>query len=106
MNPTDEAVNNIMHYDIRLYALDAKGNPAGVKYQDQGISAPPEAITLDGYSRDICVDLAEYWAEILRNHIREFQTDITTRETIIKFGDTQQLVNHYQLQINVTFSDS
>ena len=92
------------NYDLKLCYLDDDGNPGKIKYHEQGTTEPPEAIIIDGFSEDRYIDLRNYWTEILEDKIAEFHTDITTYETIIKFGDTQQLVNEYKLVIKVIFS--
>ncbi len=91
------------HYEIKLYGLCADGTLGRLQYQDHGKSAPPEAIILDGFSQSQCIDLEPYWTEVLGKHIEEFQTDVTVRETIIKFGDTMQLVDHYRLLISISY---
>jgi len=93
----------IKSYDLKLCYFDADGNLGKIKYHDQGATKTPEAIIIDGFSEDRYIDLRNYWAEILEDKIAEFQTDITTYETIIKFGDTQQLVDEYRLVIKVSF---
>lgn len=91
-------------YDIKLHYLDAQGSLGKVKHHEQGTEEPPEAISIDGFSEDRYIDLRGYWVEILADQIERFQTDITTYETIIKFGETQQLINKYRLIIKVTYS--
>ena len=93
----------IKNYEIKLYCLDSEGNSGKEKYHDKGISDPPQAIIIDGFSEDIYIDLREYWSEILEDQIEEYHTDITTRETIIKFGDTVQLIDEYRLEMQVTY---
>jgi hypothetical protein len=93
----------IGHYEIKLCTLCDDGTTGRLKYHDKGEESPPEAIFLDGFSQNQCIDLAPYWAEVLDEHIEEFQTDITVKETIIKFGETMQLVDHYRLQIVVSY---
>lgn len=80
------------------------GNLGKIKYHDQGTTEPPEAIIIDGFSEDRYIDLREHWVEIIADKLEEYQTDISTYETIIKFGETQQLVNEYKLVVKVTFS--
>lgn len=106
LKPNDQEIEpeTIKSYDLKLYYLDDDGNPAKTKYHDQGTTEPPEAIIIDGFSEDRYIDLREYWSEIIENHIEEYQTDITIYETIIKFGETQQLVDEYRLVINVSYS--
>ena len=92
-------------YDIKLHCLDPEGNPGKVKYHDQGTVEPPEAIIIDGFSEDRYIDLRGYWAEILEDQIEEYRAAITTRETIIKFGDTVQLVDEYELVMRITYEN-
>jgi hypothetical protein len=98
-----EHPQQMSHYAIKLYTLHDDGTLGRLHYQDEGKESPPEAIFLDGFSQNQCIDLAPYWAEVLDEHIEEFQTDITVKETIIKFGETMQLVDHYRLQIVVSY---
>ena len=91
------------HYEIKLYRLCEDGTLGRLSYHDHGEESPPGAIVLDGFSQNQCIDLEPYWSEILDKHIEEFQTDITVRETIIKFGDTMQLVDHYRLLISISY---
>ena len=95
----------ISHYDVKLYNLCEDGTLGRLSFHEQGEDSPPEAIILDGFSQNQCIDLDPYWAEILNEYIEDFQTDITVRETIIKFGETMQLVDHYRLQIIVDYQD-
>lgn len=94
----------IKSYDIKLFSLGPDGEHTSLKYHDAGVSAPPEAITLDGFSQDICIDLSAYWADILQQRLEHLHTQITTRETIIKFGDTQQLLDEYEIIFETAFS--
>ncbi|MCK4502455.1 MAG: hypothetical protein KAU22_05425 [Desulfuromonadales bacterium] len=92
-------------YDIKLHCLDHEGNLGKVKYHDQGTAEPPEAIIIEGFSEARYIDLRGYWTEILAAQIEEYRTAITTRETIIKFGDTVQLVDEYELVMQVTYEN-
>ena len=91
-------------YEIKLHSLDDQGSLGKVKHHEQGTTEPPEAIIIDGFSEDKYIDLREYWTEILADQLEEYQTDVTTYETIIKFGETQQLVDEYRLVIKVSYS--
>lgn len=95
----------ISHYDVKLYNLCEDETLGRLSFHEQGEDSPPEAIILDGFSQNQCIDLNPYWTEISEKQLEEFQTDITVRETIIKFGDTMQLVDHYRLQIIVDYQD-
>jgi hypothetical protein len=90
-------------YKVKLYRLCEDGTLGRLCYHNKGEESPPEEIILDGFSQNQCIDLDPCWAEILDDHIEEFRADITVRETIIKFGDTMQLVDHYRLQIIVDY---
>ncbi|MCP3670267.1 MAG: hypothetical protein GY814_07515 [Gammaproteobacteria bacterium] len=94
----------IKNYEINLYTRDQKGQQGTVKYHDHGATEPPTAIIVDGFSEDRYIDLRPYWQKIIEHQIDEFKTEITTYETIIKYGDTQQLVDDYLIVIKTVFS--
>lgn len=98
---TDEDVD--FGYEITLYDLDSEGHCASIKLQEQGEKELPEHITVDGFSRDIAIDLSEHWDVFLDDEdIEEYSAKVTTYETIVKFGETKQLVNDYQLVLKIT----
>ena len=91
----------IKSYGLKIFYLDDNGK---IKYHDQGTTEPPEAIIINCFSEDRHIDLRGYWEEILADQREEYQTDITTYETITKFGETQPLVDEYRLIIKTVFS--
>ena len=93
----------IKSYDLKLCYLDDDGNLGEIKYHDQGITELPEAMVIDGFSEDRYIDLRDHWETIIADQLEKYQTDITTYETIIKFGDTMQLTDKYRLTIKVTY---
>jgi hypothetical protein len=58
----------------------------------------PQGFVLERYSSDHFVSLEEHWQTILDRKIAHFKTSLTLYETIIKFGNTRQLVNDYELE--------
>jgi len=88
-------------YKIELLRRNSEGRTAGVSFSTSGSRPFPEAIYVDGYSRDHAISLLDYWPVIEQDGLGYFETPITIRETIIKFGETQQLVDDYLLRINV-----
>lgn len=91
-------------YEITLYNLDPEGQLGSVKLQKQvqGEEELPEHITVDGFSKNIAIDLGEHWDVFLDDDFEEYSAKVTTYETIVKFGETQQLVNDYQLVLKIT----
>ncbi len=92
-------------FEVTLYALDSEGRRGKVAFHKKGKSQVPESIVLDGYSKDLHVDLEGYWDEIFENQREEYQTNISTYETIVKFGDTMQLVDDYQLVFKLKYKN-
>jgi len=84
-------------YEITLYELDSEEQRGAIKIHMHGGIDLPEEIVVDGFSRDILIDLNDYWEAMLDNDLDDYSTNVTTYETIIKFGETMQLVNKYQL---------
>jgi hypothetical protein len=101
----DETNDNVVtprhesSYSIVLRYLSPDGRPGGIKYQEEGAETPPTAIIIDGFSSDQAIDLREYWERLANDDICYLEVPITIRETIIKFGETQQLVDNYMLRI-------
>lgn len=94
---------DIKSYKIKLHSVDNHNNIVGLKYQDAGESILPQYISIDGYSQDQAISLRVHWEEIQQNQIEHYIASETIRETIVKFGETMQLVDHYQLEIDVSF---
>lgn len=90
-------------YEIILYYLDSEEQRGKVVLRKQGSSELPEYLVVDGFSKDCFIDLSEYWDEIINDECEHYSTDLTTYETIVKFGDTMQLVNNYQIVFNLTY---
>ncbi|MBU1640495.1 MAG: hypothetical protein KKG53_08420 [Proteobacteria bacterium] len=89
-------------YEITLYNLDSEGQRGAMKLQEQGEDELPDYITVDGFSKNIAISLHEYWEAYLDNDLDEYSTDVTTYETIVKFGEPMQLVDKYQLVLKIT----
>jgi len=64
---------------------------------------PQQVICLDGFSRTLTIDLEDYWNLMTVARNTDFSTPVTTYETIVKFGQTQQLVDHYQLVLHIEY---
>jgi len=94
----------MQRYRVALFHLDSTGTPAGIEYSDEGDGAPPDVIFIDGFSEDHAIDMRGFWSEIREAGLTRFEAPVTIRETIVKFGDTQQLVDHYLLRIEVTYA--
>ncbi len=90
-------------FEITLYELDPEGQRSKVILHKQGHSEPPKQLVVDGFSQDRYIDLSGYWDEILEDRRKQYCTDLTTHETIVKFGETMQLMNRYQLVFNLTY---
>lgn len=97
--------SGVAHYDIRLYRLDHQGRRSSLIQQESGHGELPRAFLLDGYSETQCIDLDPGWADVLSHRIELYRTHVATYETIEKFGETQQLVNEYELVFEVKFAD-
>jgi len=93
----------VRYFDVRLFCVDDSGERGGLYYQLRGGPPLPEGFVLDGYSSDHFVSLEEHWQTIVNRKIAHFKTSLTLYETIIKFGDTMQLVNDYELEIDTHF---
>lgn len=95
----------LVAYKVRLYSLDHEGRTGAVRFEYCGkkFATPLQWINLDGFSQNQAIDLSDYWATILQNQLTDFQTDLTVRESIVKFGEVRQLVDHYQLVIQSQF---
>jgi len=90
-------------YEITLYNLDSEGQRGSIKLQEQGREDLPEYITVDGFSKDIAIDLSEHWDVFLDDDdLDEYSAKVSTYETIIKLGEPIQLVNDYQLVLKIT----
>ncbi|PLY01623.1 MAG: hypothetical protein C0622_06840 [Desulfuromonas sp.] len=90
-------VKTSLFYQVELLSLDRDGRSLGSKFHAEGDGEPPQWITLDGFSQDQCIDLRPYWEQMRRQGLEDLTTDVTIRETIIKFGATRQLVDDYRL---------
>lgn len=93
----------VTQYVVKLYHVDSDGQRSSLKLEQQGHDDLPEALMIDGFSRTLSIDLESYWKEIVSQRLEHYQTPVSTYETIVKFGDTQQLVNDYELVFDVTF---
>ena len=93
---------NSSHYTIELFQLDDDGEPGRVVFEEKAKDQHPQGIIVDGFSQDRYIDLQPHWQEISQRQLCSYQAPITTYETIIKFGDTVQLINHYQLVITLS----
>jgi hypothetical protein len=91
------------HFDVRLFTVAQDGGRKHLYYELRGGPPLPEGFFLDGYSHDHFVSLEEHWGHILEQRLRRFTTSITLYETIVKFGETQQLVQNYELEIETSF---
>lgn len=89
-------------YEITLYELKSEGKRGAVKHQEEGGEELPEGISIDGFSRTLFIDLNEYWDDMLENELDDYSAKVTTYETIVKFGETKQLVDNYQIVLKLT----
>jgi len=97
----------IQSFHVRLFKSNEEGKPAPYPIFDKHGTASderPQYIAVDGFSKDEYIDLQPYWDNIIHQGIRHYQTVITIRETIVKFGDTMQLVSHYLLTFEVHYA--
>ncbi|WP_176290262.1 hypothetical protein [Desulfuromonas acetoxidans] len=92
------------HFDVRLFTVSQDGGREHLYYELRGGPPLPEGFFLDGYSHDHFVSLKEHWGLIMEQRLHRFTTPITLYETIIKFGETQQLVQKYELEIETFFN--
>ena len=97
---------SLAHYDIRLYRLDSHGQRGACVLHEQGDGEPPQAISVDGFSRTLTIDLAGYWPQIVENRLEHSHARTATYETIVKFGETSQLVTEYEIFIEAEFGHS
>ena len=97
----------IQHFHVQLFQRhsDGKTNPYAT-FDEQGDSeAPlPQYIVVDGFSHDHIIELKPYWDKLISQGMQNYETTVTVRETIIKFGDTMQLVDDYILKFNITYA--
>lgn len=70
----------------------------------EGTGELQQALIADGYSRAIAVDLVPHWEAVLKDGLADYRADVTTFETIEKFGDTMQLKETYTVVIRVEFA--
>lgn len=99
-----QGIGSVDHYDVRFYRLANDGGRLHLSHHLHGAPPLPEGFFVDGFSRDHFVSLKDYWATIKEQRLHRFTTPVTLYETIIKFGETQQLVDHFELEIRVSFS--
>ena len=97
----------IQHFHVQLFKrhTDGKTSPYAT-FDEQGDSTTPlpQYIVIDGYSHDHIIELQPYWDKLISQGMRDYETTVTVRETIIKFGDTMQLVDDYILKFNITYA--
>ena len=91
------------HHSIQLIRMNQDGTPGAIKYSEEGEGDPPEVIFIDGFERDQAIDLRAFRGHIQQAGLELFEAPITIRETIFKFGETQQLVDDYLLRIEVSY---
>ncbi|MBU0654634.1 MAG: hypothetical protein KJ914_05800 [Gammaproteobacteria bacterium] len=94
----------LQHYDLRLYNLGSDNQRGALKAHEHSPGEPPQTLTLDGFSRSLCIDLSPYWAEILQNQLEHYQAHTATYETIVKFGEALQLINEYEIVFDLKYS--
>ncbi len=58
-----------LDYEITLCNLDSKEQRSTIKHQEQGKKDLPECIFVDGFSKDIAIELNEYWNTMLDNDL-------------------------------------
>jgi len=96
--------NSTIHsYGISLHTLGDDGRAGMLVFEQHGDGAPPEVMTIDGYSHSIAIPLDAYWEDIQQQRLEHFRTQLTIRETIVKFGETRQLVDDCLLAIDVVY---
>jgi len=97
----------IQHFHVQLFKrhTDGKNNPYAT-FDEQGDSTTPlpQYIVVDGYSHDHIVELKPYWDKLIDQGMQNYETTVTVRETVIKFGDTMQLIDDYTLKFNITYT--
>ena len=98
---------SIKHFHVQLFKRhsDGKTSPYAT-FDKQGDSETPlpQYIVVDGFSHDHFIELKPYWDKLTSQGMRNYETTVTVRETIIKFGDTMQLVDDYTLKFNMTYA--
>jgi len=99
--PREAPAGSCRTYLVELLSLDDAGRSVGRKFHAEGEGEPPQWIILDGFSQDQSVDLRPYWERMRRQRLENLTSELTVRETIVKFGDTQQLVDDYRLVLRL-----
>ena len=98
---------SIQHFQVQLFKrhTDGKTSLHAIFDEQGGSTTPlPQFIVVDGFSHDHIIELEPYWNDLIDQNIRSHETAVLIRETIIKFGDTMQLVDHYTLKFNITYT--
>ena len=88
-------------YAVRLFSLTAEDEIGGEIYKDSGSDPIPDFIALDGYSKTHYIELQPYWKSMSDGQLKHFETVITIYETIVKLGETHQLKDRYQLELEL-----
>jgi len=91
-----------LNYTVALYRLNGD-KPATTAVYQHSSADPQQVICLDGFSRTLTIDLEDYWNMMTVARNTDFSTPATTYETIVKFGQTQQIVDHYQLDLYIDY---
>lgn len=103
--PNNENPRHVDSYDIQLFRLNQDKTKGAVCFHMRGSRPLFGGFFINGFSQDQFVDLSLYWPTISEQRLEFFSTSISTYETIVKFGDTLQMTDTYQLEINTVFSD-
>ncbi len=98
---------SIQHFQVQLFKCHANGKTSPyATFDEQGDSTTPlpQYIVVDGFSHDHVIELQPYWDKLISQDLRDYETTVTVRETIIKFGDTMQLLDDYTLKLHITYT--
>jgi hypothetical protein len=94
----------IKQFEIVIYKNQAdnavavyKANGDGKEWQDH------TDIYLSGFNSDSVVNLQNEWNHVIKNRLNEYKTNITTCETIRKFGEAMQLKTEFEIYFSVQY---
>lgn len=84
------AINSAV-YSIKLYEIHGSNQTLVEEVEIPLQSDQVAEIAIDGFDRTLYLELDDCWNTIKEKDLKSFQTEKHLYETIVKFGDTQQL---------------
>ncbi len=95
----------VKSFELRLYrGRNTDGEPefsvsgSGDEWENY------QRVRVPGFDGSVSISLEGFWAAVLEQQLHDATAEVTGYETIVKFGDTQQLKEDFTVVVQVAYA--